>query len=607
MLASIAVSILFVARRGFRVGGELYFVLFDDAMISMRYARNLAEGYGLAWNPGDAPVEGYTNFLWTLWMAVLHLAGLPDAKMSLLVSASGGLMLVLNLLVLRSLAMRFVPEVPAVAALTLWLTSLCLPLVYWTLMGLEVGLLALLTSLTMLLALRLTRAFHRRDLILLAAVLAAAVLVRTDQVVLGAVVLAFLGLRLPPERRVATLLTLGLVVATTVGAHTAFRLAYYGDPLPNAYYLKVAGVTVGTRLTRGLGALGTSGLETLYVSVALAAVALWRVTPALRRDVALPIGVFLGQCAYSAIVGGDGWEWFPMPNRFLTAGLPAILLASVVGAWRLSALEAHVRRRLVGAMTVGFGLAAGVGYGARVALRRLAATASEGNVSIWTPDSVRWWALASVLALLLGLGAALGQRGVGGERGSTRLRWRLLACGIAVLVAGNAAPAGLVLGLAAEPPRLSTPPTLTRLALAVRDATTPEASVAVVWAGMIPYFARRPSVDLLGRSDRTIARMAPRTKRFWPGHTKWDYEHSIGRLRPDLILQLWMPTREDLATIRRLGYDRLLPDVFVRADSMAVDRVALQKAACRIWPQRCPPAFGRELPEHPIQERAGSR
>jgi hypothetical protein len=141
----------------------------------------------------------------------------------------------------------------------------------------------------------------------------------------------------------------------------------------------------------------------------------------------------------------------------------------------------------------------------------------------------------------------------------------------------------------------------------VRDATTPEASVAVVWAGMIPYFARRPSVDLLGRSDRTIARMAPRTKRFWPGHTKWDYEHSIGRLRPDLILQLWMPTREDLATIRRLGYDRLLPDVFVRADSMAVDRVALQKAACRIWPQRCPPAFGRGLPEHPIQERAGSR
>jgi hypothetical protein len=41
-------------------------LLFDDAMISMRYARNFAEGYGLIWNPGQAPIEGYTNWLWTL-------------------------------------------------------------------------------------------------------------------------------------------------------------------------------------------------------------------------------------------------------------------------------------------------------------------------------------------------------------------------------------------------------------------------------------------------------------------------------------------------------------------------------------------------------------
>ena len=38
----------------------------DDAYITFRYSRNLAEGLGPVWNAGD-PVEGYTNFLWMLF------------------------------------------------------------------------------------------------------------------------------------------------------------------------------------------------------------------------------------------------------------------------------------------------------------------------------------------------------------------------------------------------------------------------------------------------------------------------------------------------------------------------------------------------------------
>src|SRR5207253_1595485 len=49
------------------VKGVRYFWLDDDQMISMRYARNLAHGHGLTWNPGEY-VEGYTNFLWTVIM-----------------------------------------------------------------------------------------------------------------------------------------------------------------------------------------------------------------------------------------------------------------------------------------------------------------------------------------------------------------------------------------------------------------------------------------------------------------------------------------------------------------------------------------------------------
>ena len=49
----------------------------DDAYISFRYARNLVEGDGLVFNPGDR-VEGYTNFLWTMVAAVPLATGVED-------------------------------------------------------------------------------------------------------------------------------------------------------------------------------------------------------------------------------------------------------------------------------------------------------------------------------------------------------------------------------------------------------------------------------------------------------------------------------------------------------------------------------------------------
>ena len=68
LIAQLAVVLYaaFIARTAFSVDGRTYFTLFDDAMVSMRFGRNLAEGGGLVWNAGGEHVEGYTNLLWTL-------------------------------------------------------------------------------------------------------------------------------------------------------------------------------------------------------------------------------------------------------------------------------------------------------------------------------------------------------------------------------------------------------------------------------------------------------------------------------------------------------------------------------------------------------------
>ena len=90
-----------------------------------------------------------------------------------------------------------------------------------------------------------------------------------------------------------------------------------------------------------------------------------------------------------------------------------------------------------------------------------------------------------------------------------------------------------------------------RKALLLPKITNTRASVAVVWAGALPYFSDRYAIDLLGKSDRTIAhedmRIPPADPSnpistittFFPGHLKWDYDYSIGRLKPDVVAQLW--------------------------------------------------------------------
>jgi arabinofuranosyltransferase len=93
----------FIYRSSFVINGVRYFTLFDDEMISMRYARNFAHGFGLVYNPGGERVEGFTNPLWVLYMAVLHLLPVAPEKMSLLVQLTGLALLAVNLIVIARL------------------------------------------------------------------------------------------------------------------------------------------------------------------------------------------------------------------------------------------------------------------------------------------------------------------------------------------------------------------------------------------------------------------------------------------------------------------------------------------------------------------------
>lgn len=73
-LASTAVlpSFIFLGYASWRVWGYML----DDAYISLEYAKNLAEGRGLVFNPGEG-VEGFSNPLWVFLLFALGVAGAP--------------------------------------------------------------------------------------------------------------------------------------------------------------------------------------------------------------------------------------------------------------------------------------------------------------------------------------------------------------------------------------------------------------------------------------------------------------------------------------------------------------------------------------------------
>jgi hypothetical protein len=56
---------------------------------------------------------------------------------------------------------------------------------------------------------------------------------------------------------------------------------------------------------------------------------------------------------------------------------------------------------------------------------------------------------------------------------------------------------------------------------------------------MVPYFSRRPAIDVLGKTDPVVARLPAMGPEI--GHNKLDLGHSLGRLAPDLMVMLWLP------------------------------------------------------------------
>jgi len=506
----------YIEATSITVNNEKHYILFDDAMISMRYAYNLAHGNALVWNTGER-VEGFTNPLWVGFMALFHLFPIAASKISFYIQWSGAIFLGGTLYFVRRLVEEFTEDyLPMLAAVTF--TAFYSPLISWSLLGMEVSILTLiLTAVLWIILKNGTSRFSPWTHILLAV----STLIRLDMAVPFIVILVLMFIVQNEYRRQHLIWGLGLFVLF-LGGQSLARYFYYGDFLPNTYYLKVEGWPFALRIMRGLYTLIWFAYYSNWAFMLLPFTLLL-----FRRDwkIILLLVVLLGQMAYSVYVGGDAWENHGGANRYIALAMPVF--------FALFALSVH-----------------------ELLQKAVASLGSKREAMIGSRLAYVFIFIIAMLNFNLLLGDW-----------KYIERWQFNRK--PDYVAGNE--------------------NNLYIALALQNTTRPGTSVAVIGAGTIPYLLPdRYAIDILGKTDPAIARGPVRTSMgipdvpfMRPGHMKWDYAHTFGVLKPDVIVSIWEGTNDEAAPyLKDYVYAAIGEKIFVylRKDSPNVlwDKVTIK-------------------------------
>jgi hypothetical protein len=290
----------------------------DDAFISFRYARHLAEGHGLVFNLGRRPpVEGYSNFLWVLLCTLFELLRLAPDVASRVVSVACGALLVFR--VQHFAAHRLGLGLGGQLATGMFLASLP-PMGVWATSGLE----TMATATCVFLAYEALLGDPQRPRGMRAGMwMLATALLRADGAAWGLLLLACaLGLwrfrgRSPELARAA--LAAGALLVAGVAVHVLWRHSYYGYWVPNTARVK-AGFSF-IRLERG-GLYLATVLMAVPSILLLAGVSLRRFRAEQAYIWGPTLAFLVAAAGYALWVGGD----FMPFGRFLMPAVPFLPL-----------------------------------------------------------------------------------------------------------------------------------------------------------------------------------------------------------------------------------------------------------------------------------------
>jgi len=312
-------ALAFIYRSSYvAIDGRLYFNLFDDAMISMRYAWNFSHGNGLVWNVGER-IEGYTNLLMTLMMSVATL--LFEKRYAVLSIQLTGIFFILGSAFFTLKIFETLKTSDRVFLRHLLFAAILLyyPLNYWSLMGMETGMLAFLLSAGVFCSILYSKRLEEKYLWRMSVCFGLAFLTRNDSLLFAALAFLYLSQTLKNGRKyIYNFLAAAIVYSLFVAGQTIFRYAYYGEIVPNTYTLKLVGMPLMDRLKNGWGFVQPFLKETGVVLL----LALIGLLLKLSQQKLYLFGFFLISIAYQVYVGGDPWNYW----RIMAPTMPFLFI-----------------------------------------------------------------------------------------------------------------------------------------------------------------------------------------------------------------------------------------------------------------------------------------
>ncbi|MFX1259058.1 MAG: hypothetical protein ACFFAN_14460 [Promethearchaeota archaeon] len=218
---------------------DLYFFSFtkDDAYITFRYAKNLAEGKGIVFNTRDNnPVEGYSNFLWVILSTIPHFLNLDVVLYTKIFSM---ILSVFTIIMLFKFANLFYEKKWALIAPLLY--TLYYPFQLWTVGCLETPLLVLLIICVMYFAYKETveKKLYPKLSVLFSILYS---LARIDGIIyiIGfefSLIIYYLWLNKDKSLIVQRLFSIA-IISSIYSIYFLWRWNYYGYLLPNTFYTK---------------------------------------------------------------------------------------------------------------------------------------------------------------------------------------------------------------------------------------------------------------------------------------------------------------------------------------------------------------------------------
>ena len=372
IIAALMAVYLLVSRRA---AGESGFPL-DDSWIHVRFAQNLARGYGFSFNPGQ-PASTTTGPLWTV---VLALAYRMTREYLFTSAAVNWVFCCLTALTAGAIARTLVPRRAFGAAVSL-VVAVTVPLPWMALSGMEPPLSMWLTLLGILLHLRLRTA---RGVAALAptAVFGLAVYARPELLLLFPLAMLDRLLMAARERRPGW----GLGWAREVAAHAPlfaviiaplfiYNERVIGRPLPSSYYVKAWNFGITWALAMRSNKLLIESLVIVPIKEIGALLLMWAGNNAVlivpfvfgfgqlvrrsgdgetsaHRSLLVPLVLVVQPVAWAVSTGYHRAPWFQSQRYVANLG-PLYIVVGMAGAWWLW----QQRLRLRGRWTVAAGVA----------------------------------------------------------------------------------------------------------------------------------------------------------------------------------------------------------------------------------------------------------